>query len=44
MTRLAFAPLIPLEWLAALALCGWYVVTTDGLMASFPQDMQRAPF
>ena len=37
-------PLSALAWLAALALCGWYVVTTDGLMASFPQDMQRAPF
>jgi tellurite resistance protein TerC len=37
-------PLSALAWLAALALCGWYVVSTDGLMASFPQDMQRAPF
>ena len=37
-------PLSALAWLAALALCGWYVVSTDGLMASFPQGMQRAPF
>jgi peptidoglycan/LPS O-acetylase OafA/YrhL len=37
-------PLAALAWLAALALCGWYVVSTDGSMASFPQDMQRAPF
>ena len=37
-------PLSALAWLAALALCGWYVVSTEGLMASFPQGMQRAPF
>jgi len=37
-------PLSALAWLIALALCGWFVVTTDGLMASFPQGMQRAPF
>ena len=37
-------PLSALAWLIALALCGWYVVSTDGVMASFPQDMQRAPF
>jgi len=36
-------PLWTLAALLVVALCGWYVQSTDGLAASFPDSMQRAP-
>ncbi len=43
-TRRAGYPVVTVAVLIAVALCGWYVQSTNGLFASFPAAMQQAPF
>ena len=43
-TRRTGRPVVTVAVLIAVALGGWYVQSTNGLFASFPANMQQAPF